>query len=59
MKRKIVAILMVCLLSGFASLSTGCAGSGRYFQSSRQNKPHAYRNRIYNPADSRYLSDAR
>ena len=57
MKRTIITALAAALLTGVLSLSAGCAtANGRYFQRSRENKPHVFRNRIYNPADYRYAS---
>ncbi len=55
MKRIITATLTLALLVGFASLTTGCSqGEGRYFKQTRQNQPHVFKNRVYNPADARY-----
>ena len=57
MKRTIITALAVALLAGVLSPSIGCSTtSGRYFQRTRENKPHVFRNRIYNPADYRYAS---
>lgn len=57
MRRIIITTLSLALLVGFASLSSGCASSGgTYFQKTRSHKPHAHRNRIYNPADHRYTT---
>jgi hypothetical protein len=57
MKRIVITILTVCFLGGLVSSLAGCASSdGRYFETTRQNKPHTFRNRIYNPADYRYAA---
>jgi len=59
MKRMIIAILTVGFFVALTTLSAGCSDSGgRYFGATRQNKPHPFRNRIYNPADCRYVADA-
>ena len=57
MKRTFIAILALVLFAGLVTLPTGCASNqGRYFQTTREHKPHVFRNRIHNPADSRYES---
>ncbi|HNQ22158.1 MAG TPA: hypothetical protein PKK06_03605 [Phycisphaerae bacterium] len=59
MLKKVSAFLVPALLALAAlmmPLSSGCARSeGRYFENSRQGQPHHFRNRIYNPADERYV----
>ena len=55
MKRTITITLITAMLAGFASLTTGCASSkGTYFQRTRKSGAHVQRDRIYNPADSRF-----
>ncbi len=55
MKRTIIAALMLLMIAGTAFTGAGCASSaGPQFQTTRGNKPHAFRNRIHNPTDSRY-----
>lgn len=55
MKRIITATLMFALLVGFVALTGGCASTdGPYFKTTRDNKPHVFRNRINNPGDARY-----
>jgi len=57
MKRVLMTSLAVALLVGAVSVTSGCSGSkGRYFSTTRENEPHAFRNRIHNPADYRYAS---
>ena len=57
MKRMFVTALAVALLAGIVSLPSGCASTGGpYFERSRENKPHVFRNRVYNPNDARYAS---
>jgi hypothetical protein len=55
MKRAITTMLATAMVAGLLFVSTGCASvRGRYFQTTRQDQPHPFRNRIYNPADYRY-----
>ena len=57
MKRAINAVLALALLTGFVAVSSGCASSsGRYFQRTREHKAHVNEDRIYNPADYRYVA---
>ncbi|MBN1491202.1 MAG: hypothetical protein JXA69_14915 [Phycisphaerae bacterium] len=55
MKRIFLSVVLGSLWVAALSLTSGCTASeGPYFERSRQNQPHAFRNRIHNPADYRY-----
>ncbi len=56
MRRIATATLAIVLFAGSAFVTTGCASSqGPYFQRTRANKSHTFRNRIHNPNDNRYV----
>ena len=58
MKRMVCSLMVGCFLACLLSLASGCSeAGGNYFQSSRETKPHVFRNRIYNPADYRYTTE--
>lgn len=55
MRRLMAFSILVAVVGILMPLSIGCASSsGPRFDQTRENQPHAFRNRIHNPEDYRY-----